>query len=64
PVPGINGKMLIDSIIENNYKNKIAYIPKLEDIPEYLVWELRAGDILLLMGAGVITRVTDELLKN
>ncbi len=64
PVPGINGKMLIDSIIENNYKNKIAYIPKLADIPEYLERELRAGDILLLMGAGDITRVTDELLKN
>ncbi len=64
PVPGINGKMLIDSIIENDYENKIAYIPKLADIPEYLEQELRAGDILLLMGAGDITRVTDELLKN
>jgi len=64
PTPGMNGKTLVDSIIENDYGNKIAYIPKLADIPGYLDRELRAGDILLLMGAGDITRVTDELLKN
>ena len=64
PVPGINGKTLVDSIIENDYGNKIAYIPKLADIPEYLDQYLKGGDILLLMGAGDITRVTDELLKN
>lgn len=64
PIPGMNGKTLVDSIIENNYENKIAYIPKLADIPDYLDRELRVGDILLIMGAGDITRVTDELLKN
>jgi UDP-N-acetylmuramate--alanine ligase len=64
PVPGINGKILIDSLIENGYSNRIIYIPKLVDIPEYLEQELRTGDMLLLLGAGDITRVTDEFLKN
>jgi UDP-N-acetylmuramate--alanine ligase len=64
PVPGVNGKMLVDSVIENDYKNKIAYIPRLSDIPEYIDSQLKAGDILLLMGAGDITRVTDELFKD
>jgi UDP-N-acetylmuramate--alanine ligase len=64
PVPGINGKILIDSIIESGYPNRVIYIPKLLDIPEYLQQELRSGDVLLLLGAGDITRVTDEILKN
>jgi UDP-N-acetylmuramate--alanine ligase len=64
PVPGINGKMLVDSIIDNEFKNKIAYIPRLADIPSYIDSQLKQGDMLLLMGAGDITRVTDELLKN
>jgi UDP-N-acetylmuramate--alanine ligase len=64
PVPGINGKMLVDSIIDNDFKNKIAYIPRLADIPNYIDRQLKPGDMLLLMGAGDITRVTDELLKN
>ena len=64
PVPGVNGKMLVDSIIDNDYKNKIAYIPRLSDIPEYLDNQLKQGDLLLMMGAGDITRVTDELFKN
>ncbi len=64
PLPGVNGKMLIDSILENGYSNRVIYIPKLVDIPGYLEQELRPGDILLLLGAGDITRVTDEILKN
>jgi len=64
PVPGVNGKMLVDSVIENDYRNRIAYIPRLSDIPAYLDSQLRQGDILLLMGAGDITRVTDELFKH
>ena len=64
PVPGITGKMLVDSIIDDEYKNKIAYIPRLSDITEYLESQLKSGDILMLMGAGDITRVTDELFND
>jgi len=64
PQPGINGKMLVDAVIDNEYKNKIAYIPRLADIPGYIDRHIKSGDILLMMGAGDITRVTDELVKD
>lgn len=64
PIPGINGKILIDSLIENGFSGKLAYIPGLSDIPGYLDMEMRHGDIVLLMGAGDITRVTDELFRD
>ena len=64
PIPGVNGKVLIDSLIENGFSGKISYIPCLSDIAEYLNIIMRQGDIVLLMGAGDITRVSDELFRN
>lgn len=64
PIPGINGKVLIDNLIENGFSGKIVYIPGLSDIAEYLNTKMRQGDIVLLMGAGDITRVSDELFRN
>ena len=63
PIPGITGKTLIDSLIDNGFKNKIIYIPKLQDVTEYLEINMKQNDMILLMGAGDITRVTDEILK-
>ncbi len=63
PIPGITGKILIDNLIDSGFKNKIVYIPKLHDITEYLELNIRKNDMVLLMGAGDITRVTEEILK-
>jgi len=64
PIPGVTGKLLVDSLIEDGFNKRIAYIPKLPDVKDYLDANIRKGDIVLLMGAGDITRVTDDLLKN
>jgi UDP-N-acetylmuramate--alanine ligase len=63
PIPGITGKSLVDTLIDNGFKNKIIYIPKLGDVTEYLEINMKQNDMILLMGAGDITRVTDEILK-
>ncbi len=63
PLPGINGKALVDDLIENDFAKKLIYIPKLDDISLYLDKNLTEKDIVLLMGAGDITRVTDDILK-
>ena len=64
PIPGITGKILIDNLIDSGFKNKIIYIPKLKDVTKYLELNMRNNDMILLMGAGDITRVTDEILKS
>ncbi|MFA5015099.1 MAG: UDP-N-acetylmuramate--L-alanine ligase [Actinomycetota bacterium] len=63
PIPGITGKTLIDTLLDNGFRNKIIYIPKLQDVTEYLEINMKQDDMVLLMGAGDITRVTDEILK-
>ena len=63
-MPGITGKLLLNNLIDDGFKNRIVYIPRLQDICRYLELNMRENDIVLLMGAGDITRVTEELLKN
>jgi UDP-N-acetylmuramate--alanine ligase len=63
PIPGITGKILIDNLIEDGFKGKLVYIPGLQEVTEYLELNMKQNDMILLMGAGDITRVTDELLK-
>ncbi len=64
PIPGITGKILVDNLIDSGFRSKIIYIPKLKDIAEYLEINMKQNDMVLLMGAGDITRVTDEILKS
>jgi UDP-N-acetylmuramate--alanine ligase len=64
PIAGVNSKLLTDFLLENDFMNKIAYIPKLADITEYLNNIIKKDDLVLIMGAGDITRVSDELIKS
>jgi len=64
PIPGVTGKLLLDSLIVEGYRKEIAYIPKLQDVSEYLQQNMRKNDIVLMMGAGDVTRITEELLKT
>ncbi|MDD3628153.1 MAG: cyanophycin synthetase, partial [Actinomycetota bacterium] len=63
PIPGITGKTLVDILLDNGFKGKLAYIPGLHEVTEYLELNMKQNDMILLMGAGDITRVTEELLK-
>ncbi len=64
PIPGVTGKLLVDSLTEDGFAGRLAYIPKLPDVREYLSRNIKEDDIVLIMGAGDITRVTEDLLKS
>jgi len=64
PIPGITGRLLVDSLIEDGYSRRLAYIPSLRDVPDYLDTLIQKDDMVIIMGAGDVTRVTDELLKK
>ena len=64
PIPGVTGKLLVDSLIDGGFKNRIIYLPNLSDVKEYLDEMIQKDDIVLIMGAGDVTRVTEELLKS
>ncbi|MCL4386481.1 MAG: UDP-N-acetylmuramate--L-alanine ligase [Cyanobacteria bacterium] len=64
PIPGITSKLLVDFLIKNDFKKKLAYIPKLTDVKDYVESIVNKDDMVLIMGAGDITRISDELIKN
>jgi UDP-N-acetylmuramate--alanine ligase len=60
PIPGITGKTIADLLDQS----KTSFIPKKEQIAEQLVKELKAGDIVLTLGAGDIYTVGKEILAR
>jgi UDP-N-acetylmuramate--alanine ligase len=62
PVPGITAKLVVDAVAERRPGMPLAYEPTLEDAAEYLRTRVRAGDMILTVGAGDVRRVGDLLL--
>jgi len=63
PIPGITSRLLVDYLIDNDFNKKIVYLPKLSDIGEYIEKIAKEKNLIIFMGAGDITRVSDSLIK-
>jgi UDP-N-acetylmuramate--alanine ligase len=61
PVPGVTGKLVVDSVLDVFPWKRVAYLPRRVDVVSYLRDELRPGDLCLSLGAGDITALPDEL---
>jgi UDP-N-acetylmuramate--alanine ligase len=59
PIPGVNGRDIFKAVINNGYKHAV-YLHREEIIP-YLLKITQSGDLVLMLGAGDITNLTDEL---
>jgi UDP-N-acetylmuramate--alanine ligase len=60
PIPGITGKTIADGIRDK----EVEYIAKKEKISEYVMEEVREGDIILTLGAGDINTAAKEILAR
>jgi UDP-N-acetylmuramate--alanine ligase len=64
PIPGVTGKLLVDSLTESAPGKRVVYLPKRADVAPFLSAEVRPGDLILTLGAGDITMVPDEALER
>jgi UDP-N-acetylmuramate--alanine ligase len=62
PLPGVNGKLIVDAICEARNHSDVYYIPQQDDIPRVLRDVTERGDVVLTLGAGDISRAGEELL--
>jgi UDP-N-acetylmuramate--alanine ligase len=62
PVEGVTAKLVVDALAERRPGMPLAYEPTLEEAADYLRARLRAGDMVLTVGAGDVRRVGDLLL--
>jgi len=60
PIAGISGEALANAIGEAGHKS-VHYVRSMQDAVELLLKEARAGDAILTIGAGNVTRASNEL---
>ena len=63
PIPGVSGKMLLDSVLLAHPRTQVAYLPHRGDVVDYVASRILPGDIVFTMGAGDITTIGPELLR-
>lgn len=64
PIPGVTGKNILDAVLKENPYKKVVYLPRLDEISNYLIPQLKDGDLVLTMGAGDITMLSNDLLSS
>jgi len=61
PIPGITSEALANCIREAGHKN-VNYFQSMQDAIEFLLREARPGDAILTIGAGNVSRASNELM--
>lgn len=62
PIPGVTGKLLVDALTEAAGGKRVVYLPRRSDVVPFLASEVRKGDLVMTLGAGDITMVSDATL--
>ena len=63
PIEGITAEVLTENIRRFGHKN-VSYIGALETAADIVYSELREGDLVITLGAGSVTRLSDEVLEK
>ncbi len=61
PIPGISGKSLTELVAAHGHRD-VTYVEKRTDLARALAPRLKAGDIVITLGAGDITQTGPELI--
>jgi UDP-N-acetylmuramate--alanine ligase len=61
PVPGVSSAALANTIREAGHKN-VSYFESMQNAIEFLLREARPGDAILTIGAGNVSRASNELM--
>ena len=62
-IEGIDGESIVKEVKENNKNKEIFYIKEREKIAEFLINEIKEGDLIITMGAGDNYKTGEELIE-
>jgi UDP-N-acetylmuramate--alanine ligase len=60
PVPGISGEKLAEGIQVHGHRH-VRFVAELDDVPGAIEDELVDGDLVITLGAGSVTALSDKL---
>ena len=63
PIEGITAQRLTDNIRKYGHKNA-SYIGDVDTAADKVIEKLNAGDLVITLGAGSVTRLSDEILEK
>jgi len=63
PIEGVTAEVLTDNIRKYGHKN-VNYIGDIETAAQKVAENLRDGDLVITLGAGSVTRLSDEILES
>ncbi|HEX8637998.1 MAG TPA: UDP-N-acetylmuramate--L-alanine ligase, partial [Pyrinomonadaceae bacterium] len=63
PIENVTAEVLTDNIKKYGHKNA-NYIGEMETAADKVIEHLRSGDLVITLGAGSITRLSDEILEK
>ena len=64
PIPGITGKLVVDGLTEVEPSKRVLYLPRRPDVVQFLLGEVRPGDLVLTLGAGDVTTLAEEVMDR
>ena len=64
PIPGVTGKLVVDAVLDAHPDTPLVWLPKRDDLVDYLATHLRAGDVCISMGCGDVADLPDEVLER
>lgn len=63
PIEGVTAEVLTENIRKYGHKN-VAYIGDIETATERVCKDLQTGDLVITLGAGSVTRLSDEIMEH
>ncbi len=64
PRPGVTTKIVLDAVLDAHPWAQVTWLPRLDDVADWLASQLRAGDLCLTLGAGDLTTVPDIVIER
>jgi UDP-N-acetylmuramate--alanine ligase len=64
PIPGVSGRLLVEALEAASPGTPVVYVARRSEIADFLAQEVRPGDLVLTLGAGDVTMVSDEAMSR
>jgi UDP-N-acetylmuramate--alanine ligase len=62
PIPGVTGKLVVNAVLDAHPESRVVWLPRREDLVDFLARNVRNGDVCISMGCGDIASLPDEVL--
>ena len=64
PRPGVTSKVVLDAVLDAHPWSSVTWLPRLDEVADWLEARLRPGDLCLTLGAGDLTATPDVVIER